>query len=193
MKRNSPDEPSLVSGSARPILAHNFLHGCVEICLRDAATLLTESTDTSLVTDSAAVRSVGAVERKRNAVQVDTTLDVHLARVDAEDLRARLGAWMRQFDAPVNATGAQQCVVEHIDAVRRHDELYLRVGLKAVKLRKQLQHCALHFALGAATLIAALSADAIGLVDEDDAGLVLLCHLEQLTNHLRALADVLTD
>ena len=71
-------------------------------------------------------------------------------------------------DLPVEATGAQQCVVEDVGTVRRrhHDDPAL--GTEPVELHEHLVERLLALVVALAHARSALATDRIELVDEDD-------------------------
>ena len=85
-------------------------------------------------------------------------------------------------DLPVEAPGPQQRRVEDVGPVggRHHDDAL--VGLEAVHLHQQLVEGLLALVVAAAQAGAAMAADGVDLVHEDDAGLVLLGLLEQVAH-----------
>ena len=85
--------------------------------------------------------------------------------------------------------GPQQRRVEHVGTVRRGDEDDALVRLEAVHLDEQLVQRLLALVVAAAETGAAVTADGVNLVDEDDAGGVLLALLEQVADARRADAD----
>ncbi len=91
-------------------------------------------------------------------------------------------------DLAVEAARAQERGVEHVRAVRgrhHHDALG---GLEAVHLREHLVERLLAFVVTAAEPGAALAADGVDLVDEDDRRRLLLRSLEQVAHTSRAHA-----
>ena len=90
------------------------------------------------------------------------------AAVHLEDLRAALEVGRVDADLPVEAAGAQQCGVEDVGTVRRrdHDDVDLRV--EAVHLDEHLVERLLALVVPAADAGAAVTADGVDLVDEDD-------------------------
>ena len=92
-------------------------------------------------------------------------------------------------DAAVEAAGAQERRVEHVGPVGRGDEDDALVGLEAVHLDEQLVERLLALVVAAAEAGAAVAADGVDLVDEDDAGRVLLALLEQVADARGADAD----
>ena len=85
--------------------------------------------------------------------------------------------------------GPQQRRIEHVGTVGRGDEDDAFVRLEAVHLDEQLVQRLLALVVAAAEAGAAMAADRVDLVDEDDAGRVLLALLEQVADARRADAD----
>ena len=111
------------------------------------------------------------------------------ARVDVEDLRAALAVGPVDGDLAVEAAGAQQRRVEDVGPVggRDHDDVVLR--LEAVHLDEQLVERLLALVVAAAEAGAAVAADGVDLVHEDDARAVLLGLLEEVAHARGADAD----
>src|SRR3989441_1110779 len=93
-------------------------------------------------------------------------------------------AW--PHDSPIEAARPQQRRVEHVGTVGRGDEDHALVGLEAVHLDEQLVEGLLALVVAAAQARAAVPADGVDLVDEDDAGSVLLALLEEVAHAARA-------
>ena len=138
------------------------------------------------------VLEVGAREARRPArdhVQVDVGAERRLLGVHLEDAGASLDVGARHHDAAVEAAGAQQRRVEHVGAVGGGDQDDAVVRLEAVHLDQQLVQRLLALVVPAAEARAAVAADGVDLVDEDDAGGVLLPLLEQIAHAAGADAD----
>src|SRR3990170_3245502 len=82
--------------------------------------------------------------------------------------------------------GAPQRGVEDVGAVGRRHKNDAFVGLESVHLDQKRVERLLAFVVAAAQAGAALAADRVDLVDEDDAGGVLLALLEQIPDARRA-------
>ena len=107
----------------------------------------------------------------------------------AQDLLAAADVRAVDDDAAVEAAGAQQCGIEHVGAVGGGDQDDAIVGLKAVHLDQQLVEGLFTLVVSAAQAGAAMTADGVDLVDEDDAGGVLLALLEEVAHTAGAYAD----
>ena len=92
-------------------------------------------------------------------------------------------------DLPVEATGPQQCRVEDVGPVGGRDEDDALPVAEPVHLDQQLVERLFALVVAAAQAGAALAADGVDLVDEDDAGAVLLGLLEQVAHPGGADAD----
>ena len=109
--------------------------------------------------------------------------------MDGEDALAALHVGTVDDDAAVEAAGTQQRRIEHVGPVGRGDEDDAFVRLEAVHLDEQLVERLLALVVAAAEAGAAMAADGVDLVDEDDAGRVLLALLEQVADARGADAD----
>ena len=106
-----------------------------------------------------------------------------------EDLLAADDVGVRHHDLAVEAAGPQQRRIEHIGPVGRGDQDDALVRLEAVHLDQQLVQRLLALVVAAAEAGAAMAADRVDLVDEDDAGRVLLGLLEHVAHARGADAD----
>ena len=89
----------------------------------------------------------------------------------------------------VETAGTQQGRVEHVRTVGRGNEDDAFIGLEAVHLDEQLIQCLLALVVAAAEAGAAMAADRVDFVDEDDARRVLLGLLEHVAHARGADAD----
>ena len=92
-------------------------------------------------------------------------------------------------DLAVEAAGPEQRRIEHVGPVGGRDEDDAVVGLEAVHLDQQLVERLLPLVVAAAEPGAAVPADGVDLVDEDDAGRVRLALLEEVAHPAGADAD----
>ena len=138
------------------------------------------------------VRQVGAGEAGGlggEVVEVDLLGERLAAGVDLEDLGAALAVGAVDHDLAVEAARAQQRRVEDVGAVGGGDQDDVVLHLEAVHLDEQLVQRLLALVVTAAHAGAAVAADGVDLVHEDDAGGVLLGLLEQVTHARGADAD----
>ena len=111
------------------------------------------------------------------------------ARVHLEDLPAAGAVRPVDDDLTVEAARPQQRRVEDVGPVGGGDEDDVVLHLEAVHLDEQLVERLLALVVAAAHAGAAVTADGVDLVDEDDAGRVLLGLLEQVAHARGADAD----
>ena len=138
------------------------------------------------------VREVGAGEPGRLArevVEVDLLRKRLAARVHLEDPDAALAVGAVHDDLPVEAARAEQRRVEDVGPVGGRDQDDVVLHLEAVHLDEQLVQRLLALVVAAAQAGAAVAADGVDLVHEDDAGRVLLGLLEEVAHAARADAD----
>ena len=164
--------------------------GHLEVAHVDRVLVLARGEQRRLVDE---VLEVGAGEARRAAGDAcsrstsapsGTLLGVH-----AEDALAAAHVGPRHDDAAVEATGAQDRRVEHVGPVGGGDDDDALVRLEAVHLDEELVQRLLALVVTAAEAGAAVTADGVDLVDEDDAGRVLLALLEEVAHAAGADAD----
>ena len=113
----------------------------------------------------------------------------HLAHMHFQDLLAADHVRVGHHDLAVEAARTQQRRIEHVRPVGGGDQDDAFIGLEAVHLDEQLVQRLLALVVAAAEAGAAMAADRVDFVDEDDAGRVLLRLLEHVAHAARADAD----
>ena len=146
----------------------------------DHATVGTRGEQRRLVDQVGEVRTGEARRATRDDRHVHIVSDRHLARMHLEDLLATADVGQRHHHLAVEAARAQQSRVEDVGAVGRGDHDHALVALEAVHLDQELVECLLALVVTAAETGAAMTADRIDLVDENDARRVLLGLLEHV-------------
>ena len=114
--------------------------------------------------------------------QVDVRRDRLALLVHLEDLQPALHVRTVDRDLAVEAAGAQQRRVEDVGPVRGGDQDHAALDVEAVHLDEQLVQGLLALVVTAAEAGAAVPADRVDLVDEDDRRGVGLGLLEQVTD-----------
>ena len=109
--------------------------------------------------------------------------------MDVEDLFAALDVGVRHRHLAVETARAQQRRVEHVLAVGGGDDDDAFVRFEPVHLHQELVQGLLAFVVAAAVTGAAMPADRVDLVDEDDAGRVLLGLFEHVADPARPHTD----
>ena len=128
----------------------------------------------------------------RDRSQVDVWLDRDRPSVNAKDLLASLQIRITDGDLPIEPARPQQCGIEDVRAVGgSNNNDAVRAG-EAVHLDKQLIECLLALFV-AERVAAAMAADGVELVDEDDARRMTASLAEQPANAGRANAGVHLD
>ena len=122
-------------------------------------------------------------------VEVDRGRERLALRVHLEDLAAAVAVGPVDDDLPVEAARAQQRRVEDVGPVRGGDQDDVVLHLEAVHLDEQLVQRLLALVVAAAETRAAVTADGVDLVHEDDARRRLLRLLEQVAHARCADAD----
>ena len=129
----------------------------------------------------------------RDLLKVNPAGQVHLPRMDLENVETSILIWRRELDLAVNPSWSQESRVQDVDSVRGHDNLDVLRGLKSVQLVEQLQHGSLDLGISSTSGLDPGRPNGVDFVHEDDGGRVLPGHDEELSNHSGALADELLD
>ena len=119
-------------------------------------------------------------------LEVDALGERLALRVHLEDALAALEVGRVDADLAVEAAGTQQRGVEDVGTVRRRDEDDVRLRVEAVHLDEELVQRLLALVVPAAEAGAAVAADRVDLVDEDDGRRVLLGLVEEVAHAARA-------
>ena len=138
------------------------------------------------------VREVGAREAGGTGgerVEVDVARERLAARVHLQDLPAAEAVRAVDDDLPVEAARPEQGRIEDVGPVRRGDEDDVVLHLEAVHLDEELVQRLLALVVASAETGAAMPADRVDLVHEDDAGRRLLRLLEEVADARSADAD----
>ena len=128
-----------------------------------------------------------------DGAEVDVGAERLVFGVHAQDRLAALDVGQADVDLAVKAAGAQQGFVEDVRAVGGGHDDDAVVGVEAVHLDKQLVERLFALVVPAAETRAALAADRVDLVDEDDGGHRLFGFFKQVAHAGRADADIHLD
>ena len=161
----------------------------LEEVVRDRPLLVTGGEQRGLVDH---VGQVGAGEAGRTAghrVEVDVGRERLALGVHPQDGLAALHVRGVHRDLPVEAARAQQRRVEDVRPVGGRDQDDAALGVEAVHLDEQLVERLLALVVTAAHAGAAVPADGVDLVDEDDRRGVRLGLLEEVADPARADTD----
>ncbi len=138
------------------------------------------------------VGEVGATHARRGLrhdLEVDVGAHPLVAAVHLQDGEALFVLGQRHDDRAVEAAGTQQCGIEDVGPVGGGEDDDALAGLEAVHLGEHLVERLLALVVAAAEAGAALAADRVDLVDEDDRPAHLAGLLEQVAHTAGADAD----
>mmetsp|Transcript_12990 Transcript_12990/g.36850 ORF Transcript_12990/g.36850 Transcript_12990/m.36850 type:complete len:647 (+) Transcript_12990:384-2324(+) len=160
-----------------------------DLLVPDLGELLAGGEDGRLVQE---VRQHRAGESRRPAgdrIHVDAVFEGLAPGVDTEDGLAAQEVGEVDHDPAVEAARAEQGGVQHVGAVRGAEHDDAGVALEAVHLGEDLVEGLLALVVAHPLAAGARAPDGVDLVDEDDAGRVLLGLLEEVAHAGRADAD----
>ena len=138
-------------------------------------------------------REIGAREHRRAACdlfKVDIFGELHLLRVDRENLATAREVRQIHRDGTVEATWACECRVEDVGTIGRRDDDDLRVRIETVHLDEDRVERLLALIVAARREASATTTtDRVDFVEEDDARRILLRLLEEVAHAAGADAD----
>ncbi|CRQ89159.1 hypothetical protein PAERUG_P45_London_17_VIM_2_12_12_02414 [Pseudomonas aeruginosa] len=168
---------------------HDLVLGQLELAHVDDALVGARGEQRSLVDQ---VGQVGAGETGRTAGddgRIDMVAQRHLAHVHLEDLFAPADIRQADHHLAVEAARTQQRRVQNVRTVGGSDDDDAIVHLEAIHLYQQLVEGLLALVVTTAQAGAAMAADGVDLVDEDDARRMLLGLVEHVADTGSAHAD----
>ena len=158
------DDPRLALGAG-----DDPLEGLLEVGHPDDLLVAARGEDRGLVDEVGEVRAGEAGRLAGDVLDVDALVERLALGVDLEDRDAALHVGPVEDDLAVEPARAQERRVEDVGAVRGGDDDDVRVRVEAVHLDEDLVEGLLALVVAAAEAGAALAADRVDLVHEDDA------------------------
>ena len=168
---------------------HDLVAGGLQMLAGDEVGALPRGEDRRLVDQVAEIRPGEAWRSLGDDGEIDARGEPHVAGVNIEDRLAAADVGQPHMDLPVESARAQEGRIEHVDPVGGADHDHAGGGVEAVHLDEKLVEGSLEFPVGRRSAAAALAADGVDLVDEDQAGRTLAGLLEQLGDPTLGDAD----
>ena len=190
------DNPALlrVHDTVFLLLADKHLLDCLEqILLRNVFPVLLDGVDGRLVDHVRKIAPHRAARCKCDRVQIDCLVHLHILGMHLENRLTAFQIRPVHDNSSVKTARAQQCLVQNLRTVCRAKNQNSLRGVEAVHLGEQLIERLFALFVSAAVLGVTASADRVDLIDEDDAGRVLRCFLEQVAHTRSADADIQLD
>ncbi len=164
---------------------HHLVLGVFELGHGDDTLAASRSEQRCLVHEIGEVGAREARRAARNRARFDIGTKRHFAHMDAQDFLAAREIGIRHYDFAVEPAGTQQCRIQNVWAVGRRNQNDAFVRLEAVHFDEQLIEGLLALVIAAAKAGAAMPADRIDFIDEDDAGRILLGLFEHVAHAAR--------
>ena len=163
-------------------------YALLKVCLRGKSPAVADGPQGGLIDDIGQLGTGGARRHSRYFVKIDIRAVFDLLGVNFQDIFPALE--IRQFhgDPPVEAAGSCQRGIERFGAVCSRQDDDADVLLETVHLREQLVEGLFALVVAAQGGSVTLFADRVDLVDEDDAGCLLLGLFEEVADFGRAHA-----
>src|SRR5581483_1789241 len=115
-------------------------------------------------------------------LDVDIFAERNLACVNLQNAFTTAHVWTRDDDTSIKSTGSKQRRIQNVRTVRRSDQDNAIVRFKAIHFDEQLIKSLFALIVTTAQARAAMTTDGVNLIDEDDAGRILLALLEQVAH-----------
>ena len=170
--------------------AYNAIDGGQEVLLRDEFLVVPGGDQGRLVADigNVGTRETGSLTCQERTVE--RRIEFQRTQMDVEDLLALLHVGKAHLDLTVETSGAHERLVQNVGTVGRRKNDDTRIGLETVHLREELvQRIFALVVTRKAGILAAGPADGVDLVDEDDAGGLLLGLFEEVAHARCTHAD----
>lgn len=175
------------------VLVQNLGRSQLEVLLRNMDSPLPQGIHARLCAHALQFCAGAAIHLFSNLGQVDTSGKIHLAAVNAQNIRSGLDARRREFDFTIDAAWSEERGVQNVQTVRGHDDFDVLGGLETVQLVEELQHGALDLRVASRGAFDSRRTNAVDFVHEDDGRRMLTCHDEELAHHAGSFANVLLD
>ena len=168
----------------------NLLNSFKEVLLIDVFTLVLDCIDGSLVDHVGKIGAHCSAGCQRDLFQIHGLVHADVLGVYFQDFDAALEIRSVHDDPPVKTAGTKQRLIQDFRPVGRANDQNSLGCFKAVHLGEQLVQGLFSLLVSAAVLGVAASADGVDLVDEDDAGCVLVGLFKEVTHTGCADTDV---
>ena len=186
------DDPFFVVGEDGVLLliaCDDDLNALLQIGLGGEPAARAHGAQRGFVDDVRKLRAGSAGGHAGDLVEIDVLRDLDLPRVDLQNFLAALEVGKLDRHAAVKAARARERGIEGFGTVGGGEDDDAVVALKAVHFGQKLVERLLALVVAAVLAAAALLADGVDLVDEDDAGRLFLGLLEEVAHLARAHAD----
>ena len=161
---------------------HHLVLGVFQLAHRDHALAAAGGQQRAFVDQIGEIGAGEAGRAARDDARIDIGRQRHLAQMHAQDLFAAGEVGIGHHDMTVETAGTQQRRIQHVGTVGGGDQDDAFIGFEAVHLDQQLVEGLLALVIAAAQAGAAMAADRVDFVDEDDAGRILLGLLEHVAH-----------
>ena len=168
---------------------HDFVFGHLEVVHIDQTLVAARGKQRRFVDQVGEVGTGHAGGAAREDVALDIGRQRHFAHMHCQNLLTATNVRQRHHHLAVKAARAQQRRIEHIGAVGRGNHDHPGAGLEAVHLDQHLIESLFTLVIAAAQARAALAAHCVNLVNENDAGGVLLGVVKHVAHTGGADAD----
>ena len=160
----------------------DYLYGFEEVFLGYGLATVFDCQDGRLVDHIRQIGSYGSAGGQGDGVQIDGFIHFHILGMNLQDIDTSLQVRSVYDDTAVEAARTQKRGVKDFGAVGRSQYQAGRVTVEAVHFRKKLVQGLLTLVVSSAQAAITTFSDGVDLINEDDAGGMLLGFLEQIAD-----------
>ena len=168
---------------------HDAVDGAIDLFPANGGLLKAGSGDGGLVHEILELGTGEAWGTAGNGLEVNVWLEGLATGVDAKDALATFEVGEINGDLAIEATGTEKGLVQYVNAVGGSDSDDTGVSVEAVHFYENLVNSLLALVVSARKAGATLTTDSVDLIDEDDAGGILLGLAKNVTHAGCANAD----
>jgi len=169
----------------------DFVDGFEEVLLGGDLATSSDGKHASFGADGSDFGTSGVGTQTSEQLESNVALNAHGARVDLEDVRAAFQIGQPKLHFTIETSGTHECWIQSVGSIGGHQHFDVSTWIEAIELIDEFQHRSLHFVVTASAIIKTSTTDCVNFVEEDQAGLLATCHLEELSNHASAFTDIL--
>ena len=99
-----------------------------------------------------------------------------------------IGHWELNFT--IESARSEECWIESISSVGRHDNFHIYCLIKAIHLLKKFNQDSLNLSISTSVSIKTFSGNRIDFINEDNIRSIVLSHSEDIPHHPRAFTQI---
>ena len=164
-----------------------------KVLLNTVVSVLANGEHTRLSADVSQVCPIELLANLSQGLEIYVSLSCDGFRMDFQDFLTSCFIRQWNLDLSVEPSRSKQCRIQNIRPVCRHNHLNSAKLVESIKLVQQLHQSSLHLSVCRITLTEPPASNRVDFVHKDDAGFVISCITEHLSNNSCRLSNVFVD